>query len=147
MTERTDDRARITDVMARYATAVDTRDIDRLSTCFTADAVGGYWPGQDLRGRDAITGFIAGAIGGFRATQHLIGTHTFDFDGDVATTSTYVHAAHVVPDENGERVMVVGGRYVDRFVIEGGEWLIAERRFESLWTSEAPSTAPTLPVR
>ena len=144
MTERADDRARIIDVLARYSIAVDTRDIERLSTCFSADAVAGYWPGHDLRGRDAITGFIADAIEGFRATQHLIGTHTFDFDGSTAVTSTYVHAAHVVSDDAGGRVLVVGGRYADRFVEDGGVWLIAERRFESLWTTEAPSTSAML---
>ena len=141
MTERADDRARIIDVMARYSLAVDSRDIDRLSTCFTADAVAGYWRGHDLRGREAIAGFIAGAIEGFRSTQHLIGTHTFDFDGDTASTSTYVHAAHVVPSAAGEKVVVVGGCYADRFVLDGGDWRIAERRFEALWTIEAASTS------
>ena len=141
MTERAEDRARIIDVLARYSLAVDNRDLDRLSTCFTADAVAGYWPGHDLRGPVAIADFIAGAIAGFRSTQHLIGTHTFDFDGDVAATSTYVHAAHVISGAEGERVVVVGGRYADRFVIDDGEWRIAERRFEALWTTEAPSTS------
>ena len=141
MTERADDRARITDVLARYSLAVDSKHIDRLSTCFTADAVAGYWPGHDLRGRAAIADFIAGAIEGFRSTQHLIGTHTFDFDGDAASTSTYVHAAHVVPGAAGERVVVVGGCYTDRFVVDEGDWRIAERRFEALWTTDAASTS------
>jgi ketosteroid isomerase-like protein len=141
MTERADDRARITDVLARYSLAVDSRDMERLSRCFTTDAIAGYWPGHDLRGREAITGFIAGAIEGFQSTQHLIGTHTFDFDGDTAWTSTYVHAAHVVAHPAGEKVVVVGGRYSDRFVLDAGHWRIAERRFEALWTTEAASTS------
>lgn len=143
--ERSDDRAQITDVLARYAMAVDARDIDRLRSCFASEAVAGYWRGHELRGRDAIAAFIAGAIERFESTQHLIGTHTFDFDGDHAATTTYVHAAHVVADDDGERVVVVGGRYEDRFVREEGVWRIAERRFAALWTTDAPSTT-MLPV-
>jgi uncharacterized protein (TIGR02246 family) len=141
MSERLEDRARIADVTVRYSLAVDSGDIERLATCFTPDAVGGYWPGHELIGRDAITAFIARAIEGFRSTQHLIGTQAFTFDGEEATTSTYVHASHVVAGPDGDRVVTVGGRYADRFVSDGGEWRIAERRFEALWTTDAPSTS------
>lgn len=127
--------------MVRYANAVDTRDLVALATCFTPDAVAGYWRDHELRGCDEITRFVGAAIEGFRQTQHLIGTHTFAFDGATATTTTYVQAAHVVPGDAHDTVMTVGGRYTDRFIETASGWRIAERRFEAMWTTEVASTA------
>lgn len=136
---RADDRARIVDVLSRYATAVDDRDVDAIASCFTADAQASYWPGHELCGAEAIAGFIGAAITAFKATQHLNGTHTFAFDDDTAATSTYVQAAHVIAGISGDRIVTVGGRYRDRFVVDDGEWRIAERRFAAIWTTAEPA--------
>jgi hypothetical protein len=138
---RPHDRALIVDVLSRYAIAVDGRDADLLATCFATGATASYGPGHELVGREAIVGFIVRTLASFRRTQHLIGTHVFELAGDTAATTTYVQAAHVMDGgPTGERVVVVGGRYVDRFELEDARWVIASRRFEAIWTTEAPSS-------
>ena len=143
---RADDRALILDVWARYSTSIDGRDLAALRTCFADDAVAGYWPGHQLDGADEIVAFIGGSIGSFRATQHLIGTHSFEFeDDDTARASTYVQAAHVMDRGGREVVVVVGGRYVDRLRREPDGWKLVERRFEPMWTTEAASSVMPAP--
>jgi hypothetical protein len=65
--------------------------------------------------------------------MHLIGNHLAQPDGgDDATGTTYCIAHHLREDRTNLVMMV---RYLDRYRrATDGDWLIADRRVEVLWT-------------
>lgn len=131
--QRLEDRAAITDVCLRYATALDTRDWQLLRTCFTPDAVTHYGPGPALEGYDAFERVSREWMPAQVRSQHLIANVAVEVDGDVASSSCYVRADHVHEELPGEHLEFVG-RYLDELVRTGEGWRIRHRRFEIFWT-------------
>ena len=55
---RLEDRAEIQNLHARYANAVDDRDLDVVADCFCEDGVFGRWGTDDrAEGREAVVQF------------------------------------------------------------------------------------------
>lgn len=139
------DRARITDVLRTYATAVDRRDVELVKTVYHPDAFDdhGDWKGD-------ITEFVAVAPGfwaTFEMTMHMMGLPLITFDPqsrDRATVETYAVAYHrragrdqVLKDD------VWGVRYLDRFERREGQWRIAHRTMTRDWRRvDAATEAP-----
>jgi 3-phenylpropionate/cinnamic acid dioxygenase small subunit len=125
------DRSDISDLLVRYATALDTRDWDLLHSCFTEDAVVDF---DRLGGRKDGWAAIRGAVGlvtGFDRTQHFLGNMTITIDNDEAQASTYVQAHHVIDGD----LFTVAGAYHDQIVRTPAGWRIAYRRLEPVWQS------------
>ena len=122
------DRAAIMDVMIRYGTSVDAREMDRYRSCFTDDVtVVGYGPGA-MEGADAYLAYVTDALRNFAGTQHLMGNQVVDLRGDEATARTEVQATHFLRDEP-DAIMTLWATYVDEMVRGAdGEWRI--RRHE-----------------
>jgi len=132
MSER-DDRAAITDVLVRYATAIDRRDWDLFRTCFTDDcasdygaAIGGW---NDL---DGLTAFMVGAHANMGHTMHRMTNFVTDVNGDGGTGRTYVHVILQLDRENPSTVYETFGFYDDTFVRAADGWRIAERNFTTV---------------
>ena len=67
------DRIALMDVMVKYGTAVDAREMDRYRSCFTDDVlVVGYGP-EDMEGADTYLDYVITALENFPATQHMMG--------------------------------------------------------------------------
>jgi hypothetical protein len=128
-TELAELRARETVRERVYAAcrALDRLDRELLREQFHADATLDY--GSIYRG--SIDGFVDVAMGfqgAMRDTQHLVGNVLVSVRGDTATAESYVHAHHVIVQDDGERVqLMIGGRYLDRFSRRDGEWKISFR--------------------
>ena len=123
------DRSDISDLLVRYATALDTRDWDLLDSCFTEDAVVDYGRlGGRREGWAAIRSAVA-FIAGFDRTQHLLSNFVITIDADEAQSSSYVHGQHVI----GREVLTVGGVYRDRIVRTPAGWRIAHRSLDPVW--------------
>lgn len=123
------DELEIRRVLARYCRGVDRLDERFVEACF--------WPSQD--GSPAV---FAGTFGGTprewvefifkRMRQDLITTHhlgqsLIEIDGGNAEVETYFQSRHAYADEGDVTVMVVSGRYADRFEKRDSEWRIASR--------------------
>lgn len=118
------------------------RGIDRLN----AEAVrAAFHPGALLidYGPEPTTieAFIERALSALRtrfdATQHRVSNITVDRRGDdLAVVETYVLAFHVQPGDGDDpdRLHTFNGRYIDRFEVRGGPWLIAERTLRVDWS-------------
>jgi len=131
------DHVEITQVLARYASAIDRRDVDLLTTVFTPDASIHYEvPGGTKLALPEMIEWLRDALKMFRVTQHALAIPLIDLDGDTARCTTYVTAMHVqVPLAHGEEVCtVLHGVYIDRFVRTAGGWRIAERRLNNWYT-------------
>jgi hypothetical protein len=123
----------------RYAFAVDAGDTTAFVSLFTPNGHlasnygGGDW---HFHGREQLTQVVVGAKGIAPTTMHFIGNHHAEIDGDVATGITYCIANHLREDRSNLVQMV---RYDDQYSrSSGGEWLIADRRVDILWTESRP---------
>ena len=132
------DRAEISDVQLRYATAVDTRDWEYLRTCFTdeveADFSSGFgFPVVRLPAEEWIQS-LAPMMSALQATQHLITNHVITFDDDDhATCVAYVQASHHNPNRTGDSDQTVYGFYTNRFERTSSGWRIATCKLTVSW--------------
>jgi 3-phenylpropionate/cinnamic acid dioxygenase small subunit len=128
------DRAAIADLTVRYARALDGRDWGLLRSCFSTDAVVEYEGQPPIHGLDALVDVCRGALVPLDASQHLLGNHAVEVDGDEATSECYLHAQHVKHGTPGGDTYVVAGTYVDRLRREQDGWKITHRRLSVTWT-------------
>ena len=121
------DRQQITDVLVRYAAAVDGKDYKGLDEVFVADATAYYGFGDTIKGRAAIVEFIKATMVKTSASQHLVGNVRITLDGDKATTRTYLQAILIgINDYKGQSVML-WGEYRDRLERRPEGWRIVHR--------------------
>jgi hypothetical protein len=103
--------------------------------------------------RGSIEDFVPYALAmlaGFRGTHHVLSNMLINVRGGSAVGESYYVAYHrqalsgradglaAFATGSAEDV-IVGGRYIDRFVHTGTEWLIAERRNVRDWESWRPA--------
>ncbi|MFC4054013.1 nuclear transport factor 2 family protein [Actinomadura syzygii] len=134
------DRIAILDAVIAYATALDTRDWERLGTLFTDDACWEYsGSGEKVFGPDAIVARISTGLERLDATHHLNGNHVAAVHGDEAEHTCYYQAQHVrhgLPD--GEKFLGAG-RYVDRLRRTPDGWRFTHRTITSVWSEGNPA--------
>lgn len=129
------DRVAISDVLHRYATALDSRRWDLLDEVFVPDAIAEYAPATGTcHGLASIKMLVSRALRGLDASQHIISNVVVQIDGDSALTRCYLHAQHylVMPGDDGN-TYEVGGTYHDVFVRTNVGWRIRHRRLEVTW--------------
>jgi ketosteroid isomerase-like protein len=121
------DRRAIREVVLRYASAVDGRDLAAVASCFT--------PVASYRGALAV-GTIADALAAlpaamarYTATRHTITRHEAVVDGDTARSVSDCTARHWMA-AGGCRVVVV--RYRDELARGADGWRITRRDVEPL---------------
>lgn len=129
------DKQSITEVIYRYARAIDRCDSGSLRNCFHPDSTHehGEFEGTSLKFCD----WAMELLQQLTATQHHIGNILIDLEGDRAFTETYWIAYHRIPAGAGqigvvagsgtETDLLIGGRYLDRFERRSGLWKIARR--------------------
>ncbi|WP_280460602.1 nuclear transport factor 2 family protein [Nocardia carnea] len=79
------DRIEITDLLTRYATAVDDKDWPLYRSVFTADAQIDYSTAGGPTGDvDTVVGKLTEQLGLFSRTQHFISNIAVELDGDTA---------------------------------------------------------------
>ena len=128
----------ISELLVRYATAVDTRDWELFRRCFTADALTDYGEVGKWNDSEEIAGFMEQVHVGFGPTNHMLSNISVRVDGDEATSTAYVHAVLTFADDPGW-IDCVGG-YEDRLVRTPDGWRISNRVFRTTrMTSSADS--------
>lgn len=129
--------------LARYARAIDDRDFEALAACFTPDARVTYDGVVLAPGREAIVAHVQ-SVRSMIATTHIVGQPIIELDGYEADVEHSALAFLVAPTESGAVVRTRGLRYRDRFVLQDGRWLIAERVHRVDWMYETPGVPPSL---
>lgn len=128
------DRYDVGQVMVRYATSVDQRDLDRYATCFTDDVTVSGFGGGTFTDRSTYVDWVASALGRFSATHHQITNQEVELEGDRAHLRSYVQATHVLLDEP-DRLLVLWAIYDDRLVRTADGWRITHHALERLISS------------
>ncbi len=132
------DRAEISDVVHRYATAIDRRDWALLESCFTAEMEAdfrSFGVREVFRGPAAEwIGLVRSTIDGCDATQHLSANHVHTIDGDSATCVSYLRAEHFLINDRGDDSYTVGGYYTNELIHGPDGWRIMKYTLDVTWS-------------
>ena len=119
--ERLEASEAIRQLAARYALALDSRDVQTLASLFVPDVE----TGDGRVGREALAEWFDPILRPYATTFHLIGNHIIDFvDDDHATGVVYCRPEHEV----GELWVVMPMQYWDRYERRDGEWWFKSRK-------------------
>jgi uncharacterized protein (TIGR02246 family) len=115
----------IRQLVARYALATDSRDLDTLVDLFVDDVQ----IGRDTFGRDALWASFDASLRGIGVSILNVGTHVIDVvDDDHATGHVYCKAEI----QDGDRWIHQAILYRDDYQRRDGRWYFVRRRHE-LW--------------
>ena len=121
-----------------YALGIDTKDWDLFRGVFTEEisvdfiSYDGVTAGQ-MSALSWIEG-IKPLFSGLEATQHTMSNPIVDLDGDRATLTMYMQAAHFLNNDKGGREYTIGGYYFDKLERIDGRWLINSVTLNLLWS-------------
>ena len=133
------DRAEITDLLTRYARAVDRQDWELFRSVFTPDARIDYTQVGGIAGDlDTIVGFLTEVMAMFEAMQHLISNIDIDIDGDEAKVTAMVSNPLKLPDSP---VWATGGWYHHELVRTPEGWRSRSLVEEASWFDGIPEPA------
>lgn len=135
----------ITEVMHAYCRGLDRRDRALLDACFHPDATTKYTTYEGPV--STFMDFAMQVLGGLVASHHQLGNVMVEVEGDQAITEAYFTAFHRLaktgdPAFDGAKpdsVVLIGGRYIDRFEKRSGVWRIAHRIGIFDWRHDAPA--------
>ncbi|MEU7814018.1 nuclear transport factor 2 family protein [Pseudonocardia sp. NPDC049154] len=128
--DRVESQLAIRDLAARYALAVDSRDLDSLAELFVADVDNG----RAGKGRGALRTWFGEVLTGFYRSMHFVSGHVVDLvDSDYATGSVYCRAEH----EDGDAWVVMAIRYLDTYRRDDGVWYFERRRLQPWYVADA----------
>ena len=130
--EAAEARLAIGQLVARYALALDARDIDAMVGLFVADVdAGGDWG----VGRDALKAYFSspGSLAGFYRSMHLVAGHVVELTGaERARGVVHCRAEH----ESGARWGVMVMNYQDDYERHDGRWYFRRRRLQPLYACD-----------
>ena len=124
--ERWESLDAIRQLPAKYALALDMRDMDAMVSLFPADVR----VGKDASGRAALCAYMDRTLRSpFTGTSHHIGGHVIEFDdADHAHGVVYSKNEH----ETGDEWVIMQMMYVDDYVRLEGRWYF-QRRLPLYW--------------
>jgi hypothetical protein len=132
------DEQAIIDIAVAYTWALDTKQLAELRSVFTADATADL-NGVACAGVDAIIARIERPLSRLDATQHLVGNHQVQIDGDTATHRCHLQSQHVKRGTAGGDNFLIGGVYEDRLARTPDGWRITHRTLTPVWTDGNPA--------
>jgi hypothetical protein len=134
------DEQAVIHLATRYCWALDTHNFEDLRHVFLPDAFA-ILGETECDGADAIIERISSALTRLDASQHLVGSHLVELNGDEATHRCYLQAQHVLAGTEGGDLWMVAGMYDDHAVRTANGWRIKRRVLSRIWTSGNPMVA------
>src|SRR3954462_8530471 len=129
------DRLEITDVLYRYAPAIDRFDWDGVRSTLADDLVAQYGNADPVEGGDAVVAWIAEFCADVAWQHHFLSVYHVDADGDHATALVY-HTTHQLFGAHPDSPKVLVGRYHNELRRQDGGGKISRLRGELLWAEE-----------
>jgi hypothetical protein len=124
----------IRSLTSQYCRAVDRNDLELLRTLYWDDALDEHGYNKSHTAKEFIDRIPE--FEGMLVIQHNITSQTISVNGDEAEGESYVLAYHNYVGAAGPTVLIMGGRYCDRYLRKNGEWRIAHRKCVSDWSHE-----------
>ncbi|SMY16664.1 nuclear transport factor 2 family protein [Photobacterium aquimaris] len=141
------DKQDITEVMYRFARALDRVDGALMKNTYWEDAIEEH---QDpifpelFFYNDNAHKFVEPAMEGFKqlkATQHRISNPLIEVNGDSATAECYVWAYHLHEENGVDKEGILGGRHQFLFERRNDTWKIKHRSTIFDWNQNQNATA------
>jgi hypothetical protein len=132
------DEQAIINLAVAYTWALDTMQLDDLRAVFATDATADL-NGVHCEGQDAIIDRIRRPLSTLDVTQHLVGNHQVQVDGDTATHRCHLQSQHVKRGTPGGDNFRIGGIYEDRLARTPDGWRITHRTLTAIWTDGNPA--------
>jgi hypothetical protein len=136
------DRAEITDLVLRFARAMDGQDWSLLRSCLAPEVAVDY---SDLRGDPPATvsadAFVAARVAGLAGlvTQHISTNHLVTIDGDRAECASCFLIHRVDPAARpGSNSFDTAGHYLHRLSRTPGGWRISGITQTVVWNRGNP---------
>jgi ketosteroid isomerase-like protein len=124
---RLEDREAIHELIARYAIAMDDRDLAAFPEVFTQDTVLRSQDGvMNAVGLAAVTELFRGRFLVLGPSNHFTHDKILQFDERDADVASGIVSSHAEMNRKGE-AMLAAIRYHDRYRRDAGQWKIAER--------------------
>ena len=117
-------------VLNRYAQMCDRRDWALGGAVFAADVQGNYGGVFQIKSREKLLQLIRSSLGGCGPSQHLLGNYCIAINGNTATNTCYVRAAHAGKGSMKDKFYEIWGEYKDKLAQIDGAWKITHRE---LW--------------
>ena len=129
--DRMESLAAIQQLPHRYGVAIDSRDMDMMVDLFVPDVR----VSNDETGREALKRWYTTTMSAAKATCHMVGNHTVDFDdADHAHGIVYCHDELEYPKQG---TWVQGMlQYWDTYRRVDGEWYFERRKFHRLYIAD-----------
>lgn len=127
LTNEAQARVGIDTLVATYSDAVNRRDADAWSACWTPDAVWRFH-GKELIGRDAILATWRKAMDSFEHAWFMAFVGSVELDGNAAKLRTHTFE-YLHPVGGAPRLQ--SGLYDDLVNCTDGRWAFAMRTFSS----------------
>lgn len=129
---RLEDRSELHELVARYAVAIDDRDIAVIADLFTADGAFRSRDGvMNAQGRAAVLEQFRGRFAALTVSNHFSHDHVLSFDADPDRAAGLL-TAHAEVWRNG-RALIAALRYQDSYRREQGRWRFADRLLSFLY--------------
>jgi hypothetical protein len=141
------DKQDITEVMYKFARALDRVDGELMKSTYWEDAIEEH---QDpifpdlFFWNDNAWKFVPVAMEGFKSlkvTQHRISNMLIEIDGNTAKAECYVWAYHVHEEEGVDKEGILGGRHLFNFEKRNNEWRILHRTTLFDWNKNQEANA------
>lgn len=145
------DKLEITEVIYRFARAIDRCDKSLIASVFHPGATDDH--GSFKGTAEEFADWVIPVLENMQFTQHAIANVLIEVQGERAFAESYFRAYHRITGSEGEdRDMVAGGRYLDRFERRDGEWKILHRHAIYDWSTNEPASddawkTPQLPLQ
>jgi ketosteroid isomerase-like protein len=135
------DRAMISELLLRFARALDERDWEGYAALYAEDGVL-QLPWGPPRPKAILRDDTEANLGRFPATQHISANHQISIDGDSATSRSYLQAVHVIDRDGEGRLWTVGGWYDCAYRRTPDGWRFTRVAITPVWQSgSAPDWA------
>jgi ketosteroid isomerase-like protein len=126
------DRAEITDLLYRYASAIDRFDYAAVKALLADDIWAQYGNAEPLHGADAVIAFFNEFTAGCLMQHHFLSVYHVDVDGDRAGALIY-HTSHQLFERAPGIVHMLVGRYHNELRRTAQGWKISRLVLEICW--------------
>jgi len=126
-----EDRMLIEDTLYRYASSIDSANLDQLTDVLHPDLWAQYGNAEAAESAETVIGWIREATKTCVWQHHLLSVYHVEVVGHTATALVY-HTSYQ-KFAGDDDVCVLVGRYHDELVKHDGKWKISRLVFEIMW--------------
>jgi len=132
------DRAAIGDLLIDFARALDDRDWEGYAANYAPEGTLAFNGHVAHEGREGLAAFVEAGLGQYAGTHHVSANHAITVEGDVATSRSYLIAAHIFDASDPTRHADGAGWYRCRLRRTDTGWRFTEVSVEIKYLSGEP---------